>query len=477
MAAAGKPSKLDPVIADIADYVAGDQSFSEAAYAVARSCLVDAIACALDALDHADCTKLLGPFVPDTVVPKGVRVPGTSFELDPVKAAFDIGTAIRWLDFNDAWFAADGAHPSDNLGAVIAAADLMARRPFKGVHRPTVRDVLTALIKSYELQGVLALENSFVALGLDATTLVDVASAAVATKLLGGNDEQIANAVSNAWLDGACPRTFRLGTGTGSRKSWASGDATSRGMFHALLAVRGEMGYPAALTIAKNGFNDAIMRGKPIVVPQPYGSYIVENILFKVPFPTEFHAQSATECCVKLHPLVKDRLDDIRAIHIRTHARTISTIDKKGLLRNAADRDHCLQYILAVVLIHGKIEAEDYEDTVAADPRIDVLRDRMFVTEDKVLTGDFYDPKMRSNCNAVRIDFSDGTSTEEIRVDYPLGHPRRRDEGLPLVDAKFRRAVHRRFSGEQQRRIFEALADVKAFEAMPFDRFMDLLVK
>jgi 2-methylcitrate dehydratase len=472
-----KTVTFDPVISDIARYVAADQTFGDAAYAVARNCLLDAIACALDALDHHDCTNLMGPYISDTVVPKGVRVPGTSFEMDPVKAAFDMGTAIRWLDYNDAWFAADGAHPSDNLGAIMAAADLMSRRPATGVTRPTVRDVLTALIKAYEIQGVLALENSFDALGLDATTLVDVASAATATRLLGGTEAQIANAVSNAWLDGASPRTFRLGSGTGSRKSWASGDATSRGMFHALLAVRGEMGYPAALTIARNGFNDAIMRGKAVVAPQAYGSYIVENVLFKVPFPTQFHAQTATECCVKLHPLVKDRISDIRAIHIRTHARTISTIDKRGVLRNAADRDHCLQYILAMVLIHGRIASEDYEDAAARDPRIDPMREKMFVTEDKSFTADFYDAKLRSNCNAVRIEFADGTSTEEVRVDYPVGHPTRRDEGLPLVDAKFRSAVHRRFKAERQQKLFEAVADAAAFDAMHFDRFMDLLVK
>jgi len=468
-----KTSTIDPVLAQIGDYVTAPAGFSEPAYAIARNCLIDSVACLLEALDYPDCTKLMGPFVPGTTVPNGVRVPGTAWELDPVKAAFDIGTAIRWLDYNDAWFAADGAHPSDNLGAVISISDLLSR---SGQRPVSVRDVLTALIRAYEIQGVLALENSFVALGLDATPLVDIASAAVTAGMLGGTREQVINATSNAWLDGAGPRTYRLGSCTGSRKSWASGDATSRGVLHALFALRGEMGYPNALTTPKYGFEASIMRGKPIVAPQPFGSYIVENILFKVPFPTEFHAQTASECAVRLHPEIRDRWSDIKSVTIRTHARTLSTIDKTGPLNNAADRDHCLQYIVAVVLLHGKLTSEDYEDAFAADPRIDTLRGKIVVTEDESFTTDFYDPAKRSNANAMQIEFADGTRTAEVRIDYPLGHPRRRDEGLKLVEHKFRHSVERRFPKERQAAILKVCADAQTLDALPFSKFMDMLV-
>jgi len=472
--ASPQPLATDPLLVQIADYTAAPPAFSAEAYATARSSLLDSIACALEAVAQPDCAKLLGPYVAGTVVPNGSRVPGTDFRLDPVKAAFDTGTAIRWLDYNDSWFALEAGHPSDNLGAILAVADYLCQG-----ERPDldVKVVLDALIQAYEVQCVLTLENSFLAPGLDATVLLAVSSAAVATRLLGGTKAQIAAAVSNAWLDGANPRTYRLGANTGPRKSWASGDATSRGVKHALMALRGEPGYPAALSTAKYGFVDSIMRGKPIVAPRPFGSYIIENILYKVPFPTEFHAQTASECAVRLHPLVKDRLDGIKAIRIRTHTRTMHTIDKKGPLRNAADRDHCLQYILAVVLKHGKITSEDYEDEFARDPQLDQLREKMSVTEDESFTRDYYDPEKRANPNAIRIEFDDGTSLPEVRVDFPLGHPRRRAEGLPLVAEKFRHAVATAFPGARGEKIMAATADPAAFDAMKFRDFMELLAR
>lgn len=468
------PLAVDPLLVQIADYAAAPGAFSDNAYAAARSSLLDSIACALEAVAQSDCRRLLGPHVPGTVVPNGARVPGTDLRLDPVKAAFDIGTAIRWLDYNDSWFALEAGHPSDNLGAILAVADWLGQGA-----RPDldVKAVLDALIKAYEIQCVLTLENSFLAHGLDATTLLAVSSAAVSMQLLGGTREQIIAAVSNAWLDGAHPRAYRLGANTGPRKSWASGDATSRGVQHALLAMRGEPGYPAALSAAKYGFVDSILRGKPVVAPRPFGSYIIENILYKVPFPTEFHAQTASECAVRLHPAVKGRLDDIRSIRIRTHTRTLHTIDKQGPLRNAADRDHCLQYILAIVLKHGRITSEDYEDAVANDPQLDRLRAKMAVTEDAAFTRDFYDPEKRANPNAITIEFEDGSGLPEVRVDFPLGHPRRRAEGLPLVAEKFRHAVRAAFPGPRGEQILETVAEPEKFETMRLRAFMDLLAR
>ena len=445
---------------------------------MARYCLLDALACAFDALAYPECTRLLGPVVAGTRVPHGARVPGTDFELDPVKAAFDIGTAIRWLDFNNAWFAAEGGNPSNNLGAVLAVGDYISRNRAAGRRGAfTVEDALTALIKAYEIQGVLQLKNSFVELGLDCMVLTNIASTAVATHLLGGSRGEIINALSNAWLDGISPRLYRIGHDTGWRKSWAAGDATSRGVMHGLFALRGEMGYPAALSAPRWGFCDVMFRGKPVVMGRALDSHIVENILFKVPFASQFHAQTASECAVRLHPLIKERIADIRTIHLRTHQRTIQSADKKGALSNAAERDHCLQYIVAIVLLHGGLTPDDYEDDVAVDRRIDALRAKMVVSEDKSFTRGFYDARRRSNSNAMRIKFRDGASTPEIRIDYPLGHPRRRREGLPLVEQKFRRSLERTFAPRRQRRILDVCTDLQRLTAMPFERFMDMLVK
>jgi 2-methylcitrate dehydratase len=471
-----QPLPVDPVIARIADYVVKHRISRKPAYEIARYCLLDALACALDALAHPECHKLLGPLVPGSVIPGGARVPGTNFILDPVKAAFDTGTMIRWLDFNDAWFAAEGGHPSDNLGAVLAVADYVCRA--RGMNRPlVVRDVLTALIKVYEIQGVLALQNSFVKHGFDSMVLTNIASTAVATHLLGGSREEIVNALTNACMDGACLRLYRKGKHTGWRKSWAAGDATSRGVMHGLFALRGEMGYPAALSAPRWGFCDVLMRGKPIVIARPFDSYIVERVLFKVPFPALFHAQTASECAMKLHPAVKNRIADIKAVHLRTHERAVHAADRKGPLRNAADRDHCLQYIVAVVLLKGNLSAGDYSDESATDPRIDALRARMTVSEDQTFTRDFYDARKRTNSNAVRVEFRDGTFTPDIRIDYPLGHPRRRRQGLPLVEEKFARSIKHAFAPARRKAILNACADPGRLMKMPFEQFMSLFSK
>jgi len=476
-------SKPDAILSKIADYVLKPEIKSAKAHELARYCLMDALACAFEALAYPECTKLLGPVVRGTVVPGGSRVPGTAYELDPVKAAFDITTAIRWLDFNDAWFGAEGGHPSDNLGAILAVADYLTRGSAPGRssrsngRRITMGDILTAMIKAYEVQGGLQYKNALGDAGLDSTALVTVASSAIAAQMLGGTRQQIINAVSNAWADGAALRLFRVGHSTGWRKSWASGDSASRGVRHGLMALAGEMGYPTALTVKKWGFNEALLRGKPVVLGRPLGSYIMENILFKVPFPAQFHTQTASECAVRLHPLVKDRIADIQHIAIRTHGRTLQTADKSGPLSNAADRDHCIQYIVAICLLHGRLTGEDYEDGVAADPRIDALRAKTTVTEDESFTRDFYDDAKQMNTNALRITFKDGSATEEVRIDYPLGHKKRRREGLPLVEAKFRHAVGLVFDSRRARQIVALFADAERLNDMPFPKFMNLLVR
>src|SRR5712675_2281281 len=384
--------KPDKVLADIADYVGKREIESAEAYNTARLCLMDTLGCGLEALEYPACTKLLGPLVPGTAVTNGARVPGTRFELDPVQAAFNIGAAIRWLDFNDTWLAAEWGHPSDNLGGILAVADWLSRNgtPL------AVRDVLTAMIKAHEIQGVIALQNSFNRVGLDHVVLVKVASTAVVAQMLGLSRDGIINAVSHAWLDGQSLRTYRHAPNTGSRKSWAAGDATSRAVRLALIAKTGEMGYPSALTAKTWGFYDVLFRGKPFRFPRPYGSYVMENVLFKISFPAEFHAQTAVECAMQLHPLVKDRLADIARITIRTHESAIRIIDKQGPLDNPADRDHCIQYMVAVPLIYGRLTAADYEDNVAEDPRIDQLRDKIVCVEDPAFTKDYHDPAKRS---------------------------------------------------------------------------------
>ena len=469
----------DKVISDIADYALGYQIKSDLAYETARHCLMDTLGCGLEALEYPACTKLLGPIVPGTVVPHGVRVPGTSYQLDPVQAAFNIGAMIRWLDYNDAWLAAEWGHPSDNLGGILAVADWVARTSAaEGKPAPNMRDVLTAMIKAHEIQGCLALENSFNKVGLDHVVLVKVASTAVVCNLLGLSREQTMNAISLAWVDGQSLRTYRHAPNTGSRKSWAAGDATSRAVRLALMARTGEMGYPSALTAKTWGFYDVSFRGQEFKFQRPYGSYVMENVLFKISYPAEFHAQTAVEAAMTL----KKKLDkhaktfaDVRKITIRTHEACLRIIDKAGPLSNPADRDHCVQYMIAIPLIFGRLTASDYEDKVAADPRIDTLRARVECVEEPQFTRDYHDPEKRSIANSLRIELTDGTVLEET-VEYPIGHKRRRAEGMPLLVEKFKRNLARRFGSEQQQRILDASMDRTQLEQMPVSEYVDLYV-
>ena len=467
----------DQVLVDIADYVTQYRIDSAEAYDTARLCLMDTLGCGLEALTFPACTKLLGPVVPGTVVPHGAKVPGTSYQLDPVTAAFNIGTIIRWLDFNDTWLAAEWGHPSDNLGGILATADWLSRTRVAAGKAPLVmRDVLTGMIKAHEIQGVIAIENSFNRVGLDHVLLVKVATTAVVANMIGCPHDEIVNAVSNAWVDGGTLRTYRHTPNAGSRKSWAAGDATSRGVRLALMAQKGEMGYPGALTAKTWGFYDVLFKGKPFAFSRAYGSYVMEHVLFKISFPAEFHAQTAVECAVTLHPQVRDRLADIDRIVITTHESAIRIIDKKGPLNNPADRDHCIQYMTAIGLMKGTLTAPDYEDDVAADPRVDALRDKMEIVEDKSWTRDYLDPEKRSIANAVQVFFKDGSSTPKVGVEYPIGHRRRRKDGIPLLEAKFRVNLARRFAARQQQAILEVCGNAKKLEAMPVHEFVDLLV-
>ncbi len=465
----------DSELADIADYVRNYDVTSDLAYETARYCLMDALGCAMLALNFPECTKLLGPIVPGTRVPNGARVPGTGFVLDPVTAAFNLGSLIRWLDYNDTWLAAEWGHPSDNFGAILSVADYLCRSAVTTPLR--MREVLTAAIKAHEIQGVLALENSFNRVGLDHVILVKVASTAVITQMLGGDRETIINALSNAFVDGQSLRTYRHAPNTGSRKSWAAGDAASRAVWLSLMAMKGAMGYPSALTALNWGFYDVLFNGQPFRFQRPYDSYVMENVLFKISFPAEFHAQTAAECAMILHPQVKDRLDDIERVVITTHESAIRIIDKKGPLHNPADRDHCLQYMTAVPLIFGRLTADDYEDHVASDARIDSLRAKMKVVENKQYSIDYLDPEKRSIANAVQVFFKDGTSTENIAVEYPVGHRRRRAEGIPLLIEKFRNNLATRFSAKRVDTILENCSDGQRFEDLPVHEFINLFTR
>jgi len=473
----------DQVLVDIADYVCDYEIKSAEAYDTARYCLMDTLGCGFEALSYPACTKLMGPIVPGTVVPNGARVPGTQFQLDPVKAAFDIGALVRWLDFNDTWLAAEWGHPSDNLGGILATADWLSRtRVSQGKSPLTMKDVLTAMIKAHEIQGVLALENSFNRVGLDHVILVKVASTAVVTKLLGGTREEIINAVSHAWLDGQSLRTYRHAPNTGPRKSWAAGDATSRAVRLALMALKGEMGYPSALTAKTWGFYDVSFKGQTFKFQRPYGSYVMEQILFKISFPAEFHSQTAVECAIQHHAQVADRLDtldkiaQIDKIVITTHESALRIIDKKGPLHNPADRDHCIQYMAAIGLLKGNLTAADYEDDAAADPRIDALRDKMECVENPQYTRDYLDPEKRSIANAVQIFFKDGTKSENIAVEYPIGHRRRRAEGIPELIKKFKVNLARRFPAKQSQTVLALCLNPQGLEATPVNEFVDMLV-
>jgi 2-methylcitrate dehydratase len=469
--------KPDKVLVDIADYVTKYRIKSKEAYETARYCLMDTLGCGFEALEYPACTKLLGPVVHGTMVPNGAKVPGTQFQLDPVQAAFNIGAMIRWLDFNDTWLAAEWGHPSDNLGGILATADWLSRNAVAAGRKPlTVQDVLTAMIKAHEIQGCLALENSFNKVGLDHVVLVKVASTAVVAGMLGLSREAIINAVSLAWVDGQSLRTYRHAPNTGSRKSWAAGDATSRAVRLALIAGTGEMGYPSVLTAKTWGFYAVLFKGKEFKFQRPYGSYVMENVLFKISFPAEFHSQTAVECAMQLHPQLKDRLDDIKRITIRTHEAAIRIIDKKGPLNNPADRDHCIQYMVAIPMIFGRLTAADYEDNVAADPRIDNLRDKMVCVEYKQFTRDYHDPNKRSIANGITVEFKDGGRLKEVVVEYPIGHKRRRKEGMPVLVEKFKTNLARRFPAKQQKAVLELCLDPRKLAATPVNEFVDMMV-
>ena len=468
--------KPDKVLTQIADYVTRYKVASKEAYETARYCLMDTLGCGFEALEYPACTKLLGPIVPGTVVPNGAKVPGTEFQLDPVQAAFNLGAMIRWLDFNDTWLAAEWGHPSDNLGGILSVADWLSR---SGQEPLSVKDVLTAMIKAHEIQGVIALENSFNRVGLDHVVLVKVASTAVVAQMLGCSYDQVVNAVSQAWVDGQSLRTYRHAPNTGSRKSWAAGDATARAVRLALISKAGEMGYPSALTAKTWGFYDVLFKGKPFTFQRPFGSYVMENVLFKISYPAEFHAQTAVEAAMSVHDQLKQmgkNSDDIAAVHIRTHEACIRIIDKRGPLHNPADRDHTIQYMVAVPLIFGRLTAADYEDDVAADPRIDALRSKIECVEEPGFTKDYHDPDKRSISNAMTVRLKDDTVLPEITVEYPIGHKRRRKEGIPLLEAKFRSNLTRRFVDKRQRQILDVSLDQKRLESMTVNDYVDLYV-
>jgi 2-methylcitrate dehydratase len=473
--------KPDKVLVDIVDYVTKYKIKSKEAYDTARYCLMDTLGCGFEALEYPACTKMLGPVVSGTMVPNGAKVPGTSHVLDPVKAAFDIGAMIRWLDFNDTWLAAEWGHPSDNLGGILATADWLSRNAVAAGKKPmTVHDVLTAMIKAHEIQGCIALENSFNKVGLDHVVLVKVASTAVVAQMMGLNKDEILNAVSHAWVDGQSLRTYRHSPNTGSRKSWAAGDATSRAVRLALIAKTGEMGYPSVLSAKTWGFYDVLFKGNAFKFQRPYGSYVMENVLFKISFPAEFHSQTAVEAAMTIHKeLAKlGKTDkDIKKITIRTHEACIRIIDKKGPLNNEADRDHCVQYMVAVPIIFGRLTASDYEDAIASDKRIDVLRDKIVCVETPAFTKDYHDPAKRSIANALTVEFNDGKKMKEIVVEYPIGHRRRRKEGMPVLVAKFKTNLARVFAEKQRTALLDLCLDSKKFDATPVNEFMDMMAK
>jgi 2-methylcitrate dehydratase len=473
----------DQVIVDIANYVADYEITSQEAFDTARNCLMDTLGCGFEALDYPACTKILGPVIPGTVVPNGAKVPGTNFQLDPILAAFNIGAMIRWLDFNDTWLAAEWGHPSDNLGGILACADYISRKNITEGKAPlTIKDVLTAMIKAHEIQGVFALENSFNRVGLDHVILVKIASTAVVTKLLGGNKEDIINAVSNAFVDGQSLRTYRHSPNTGSRKSWAAGDATSRAVRLAWMVLQGEMGYPSALTAKTWGFYDVLFKGNAFKFQRGYGSYVMEQVLFKISFPAEFHAQTAVECAIQLNAAVGSKLQTLEQINaidkivITTHESAIRIIDKTGPLDNPADRDHCIQYMAAIGLLKGNLTAQDYEDATAADPRIDAIRSKMACVEKAEYTADYHNPEKRSIANAIQIFFADGTSSDNIAVEYPIGHRRRRGEGIPELVKKFKVNLARKFDSKKQADILALCLDQTKLEATPVNVFVDMLM-
>lgn len=470
-----KQNKTDELIEEITDYVLNKEITSEEAFSTAHQVLIDALGCGILALNYPECTKLLGPVVPGTIVPNGSRVPGTPYVLDPIQGAFNIGTMIRWLDYNDTWLAAEWGHPSDNLGGILAVADYISQeRMSRGQEPMKVKEILEMMIKAHEIQGVLALDNSFNRVGLDHVLLVKIASTAVVTKMLGGGKEEINNAISNAWIDNSSLRTYRHAPNTGSRKSWAAGDATSRAVSLAMMAMKGEMGYPSALSAPEWGFQDVLFKGKALTISRPLDSYVMENVLFKVSYPAEFHAQTAAEAAIRLHPMIINRLDEIAKITITTHESAIRIIDKKGPLNNPADRDHCIQYITALALLKGDITAEDYEDEAAADPRIDVLRDKMITVENQQYTKDYLDPNKRSIANAIQVHFKDGSVTEKVECEYPLGHRFRREEAVPKLLEKYSENIASQYTDKQRIRIEDISCNFEKIIEMNANEFIEL---
>lgn len=466
---------FDQEIQAIADYVIDYTIDSNEAYETARLCLKDTLGCGVLALNYPECRKMLGPIIPGTQVPFGVHVPGTQYRLDPVQGAFNIGTMIRWLDFNDTWLAAEWGHPSDNLGGILAVADYVSQKNKAQSEAPlSMLDVLTAMIKAHEIQGVLALENSLNRVGLDHVALVKIATTAVVTHMLGGDRDAIMRATSQAIVDGQSLRTYRHAPNTGSRKSWAAGDATSRGVRLAMITLLGEMGYPSALSAKTWGFYDVLFNKEPFQFQRPYGSYVMENVLFKLAYPAEFHAQTAVECAVELHPEVMTRFDEIEKIELITHESAVRIISKEGPLYNPADRDHCLQYMVAIGLLHGDLTAEHYEDTQAVDPRIDTLRNKMVVTENSTYSADYHDPEKRSIANAMQIYYTNGDKSKKIEIEYPIGHRRRRDEGIAVLEEKFSRNLATQFTPSKAQKIEHALSSIEQLKTLPVDEFMAL---
>ena len=466
----------DKVLVKITDYVLNKEINSSEAISTARYCLMDTLGCGLLALTFSDCKDLLGPYVENTSVPNGVRVPGTKYVLDPVKGAWDIGAIIRWLDFNDTWLAAEWGHPSDNLGGILSAADFISQKNIEEGKDPlTIDDVLKAMVKAHEIQGILALENSFNRVGLDHVVLVKIASTAVISSLFGLSREKTIDALSQAFVDGQSLRTYRHAPNAGPRKSWAAGDATSRAMQLVLLTMKGQIGYPSALTAPAWGFQDVLFKGNQISLPQEFDSYVMENVLFKISFPAEFHAQTAVEAAVKLHTEIKDRVEEIKEIRITTHESAIRIISKEGQLNNPADRDHCIQYMIAIGLLKGDLVAEDYEDDVASDPKIDQLREKMTIIEDERYTREYLEADKRSIANSIEILYTDGTSSEKVEVEYPIGHRRRRDEGIPILVDKFENNLKTQFSEQRSKEILELCLDEEKLRATSVTQFMSML--
>ena len=476
--------KPDEVLVRIANYVFDYKIESKDALETAKYCLIDTLGCGLEALDYHACVRHLGPTVPGSIIPNGTKIPGTKFQLDPINGAFNIGAMIRWLDFNDTWLAAEWGHPSDNLGGILAVADWISRTKVSNKKPPLqMKVVLEAMIKAHEIQGIIALENSFNRVGLDHVVLVKIATTAVVSQMLGASKEQIIDALSNAWVDGQSLRTYRHAPNTGSRKSWAAGDATSRGVRLALMVMKGEMGYPTALSAKGWGFYDVLFNGKSFKFKQDFGSYVMENVLFKISFPAEFHAQTAVECALTLHKKELHKIDEtekidlIESIDITTHESAIRIIDKTGPLNNPADRDHCIQYMIAIALLKGNLTAQDYEDEVANDPRIDILRAKMKCNEKKQFTLDYLDPSKRSIANAVQIFYKDGSQSELVEVEYPVGHKRRRSEGMPKLIQKFKNNLSRQFDEKKSSRIVEKSLDNEILEQIPVNEYMDMYWK